>query len=84
MTIIKVSSYIYNGRIQNNKVCFICIYIYTGVYIIQLVGPLKALYTIPHGRPVHSGTNLTSLRSILAMQQSRAKNIQSGMEPWRE
>ena len=30
----------------------------------QSVGPLKALYTSPPGRPVHSGTNSTSVESI--------------------
>ena len=39
----------------------------------QYVGPLKALYASTPGRPVHSNTNSTSLRSILAMQQLRAK-----------
>ena len=44
---------------------------------IPSVGPLKALYTSPPGRPVHSGTNSASLGSILAMQQLRAKTIHS-------
>ena len=45
---------------------------------IQSVGPLKALYTSPPGKPVHSGTNSTSLGNILAMQQNlRAKTIHS-------
>ena len=35
----------------------------------QLVGPLKAPYASPPGGPIHSGTNSTSLGSILAMQQ---------------
>ena len=39
---------------------------------IQSVGPLKALYTSPPGKPVHSGTNSTSLGNILlAMQQKQ-------------
>ena len=44
---------------------------------IQSVGSLKALYTSPPGRPVHSSTNSTSLGSILAMQQLCAKTIHS-------
>ena len=40
---------------------------------IHSVGPFKAFYTTPLGRPVHSGTNLTSLGSILAKQQLWAK-----------
>ena len=36
------------------------------------VGPLKALYRLPPGRPVHSDTNSASPGSILAMQQVRA------------
>ena len=40
---------------------------------IQSIGPLKALYTSPPCGPIHSGTNSTSLRSILATQQLRAK-----------
>ena len=35
---------------------------------IQTVGLFRALYTLPPGRPVHSGTNLTSLGNILATQ----------------
>ena len=31
---------------------------------VQYVGPLKALYSSPPGRPVHSDTNSTSLGSI--------------------
>ena len=42
---------------------------------IQSVGPPKALYTSPPGRPVHSGTNSTSLRSILAKLQLRARRL---------
>ena len=44
-------------------------------HIIQSVvpRPLKALYTSPPDRPVHSGTNSTSLGSILALQQLRVK-----------
>ena len=38
---------------------------------IQSVGPLKALYTSPPGRPVHSDTNSASPGSILATQQVR-------------
>ena len=38
-----------------------------GQYI-QSVGPLKMVDTSPHGKPIHSGTNLTSLGGILAMQ----------------
>ena len=41
------------------------------------VGPLKPLYTSPPGRPVHSDTKSTSLGSILAMQQLRAKTNHS-------
>ena len=37
----------------------------------------KALYTSPSGRRVHSDTNSTSLGSILATQQLRAKIIHS-------
>ena len=44
---------------------------------IQSFGPLKALYTSPPGRPVHSDTNSSSLGSILAMQLLRAKIIHS-------
>ena len=44
---------------------------------IQSVGPLKALYTSPPGRPVHSDTDSTSLESILATMQLRAKTIHS-------
>ena len=37
------------------------------------VGPLKALFAPPSGRPVHSDTNSVSPGSILAMQQLRWK-----------
>ena len=47
----------------------------------QSVGPLKALYTSIPGRPVHSDTNSTSLGSILAMQQLRAKTKSLTFQP---
>ena len=50
-------------------------FVYSG--IIQSIGPLKAIYTSPPGRPVHSDTNSASLGSILATQQLRAKTIHS-------
>ena len=40
------------------------------MYVFMSVGPL---YTSPPSRPVHSGTNSTSVGSIIAMQQLRAK-----------
>ena len=56
------------------KVIFFIIY-----HGIQSVGTLKALYTLPPGRPIHSGTNSTSLGRILARQQLCAKTIHSNI-----
>ena len=42
---------------------------------IQPVGEPTAIYTSTPDRPVHSGTKSTSLGSIPAMQQLRAKTI---------
>ena len=43
----------------------------------QFIGLLKALYTSPPSKPVHSDTNSTSVWSILAMQQLRVRTIHS-------
>ena len=48
---------------------------------IRYVGPLKALYTLPPDRPVHSDTNSASLGSILAMHQLRATTISLTFPP---
>ena len=55
------------------KVCFL-------QHGIQSVRSLKALYTLPPGRPVHSDTNSAALGSILAMQQLRAMTNHSDFQ----
>ena len=47
------------------------------MFLYSTVRPVKALYTLPPGRPVHASTNSASLESILATQQLRAKTIHS-------
>ena len=58
-------------RILCNKVK---VYFYIAQTCIQSVGPLKAIYTSPPGRPVLYDSNSTSLESILATQQLLREN----------
>ena len=47
------------------------------------VRSLKALYTLPPGRPVHSDTNSAALGSILAMQQLRGMTNHTHFQHWK-
>ena len=46
---------------------------------IQSVGPLKAIYISPPGRPVHSDTNSTSLGSVQPIGRGVFTNISTAL-----
>ena len=58
-------------KCRHKEVCF----------LYGAVGPFRALYTSPPGRPVHSDTNSASPASILVMLQLHAKTISLTFPP---